>query len=93
MDTKNLATLSRSDFQAFLAAHKGTRGPSGDAPKVGDRYTLCADGRELTVVRVEPKAKTCCYFVDAAGNIFYRNFTDAKGQTKRVAAPAKPSKQ
>jgi hypothetical protein len=85
MDTKiNLASMTKDQFNAYLAQNRTTRGASTDAPKVGDQFTLCSDGRSLTVVRVEPGAKTCCYFQDAQGKIWYRNFTPSKGQTARV---------
>ena len=84
MDTKNLATMTKEQFAAFLSTQKTSRSLGGECPRVGDKYKLCADGRELTVCRVEPGAKTCCYFIDAQGKVWYRNFTAAKAQTVRL---------
>ena len=81
------ANLQSMDMEAFIEAYKNSRGQAGGSvPSLGSKWIQVATGIQLTVVRVNPKAKSCCFFQDQAGKIYYHNFLATKGQVKPVPA-------
>lgn len=69
---KTQASLQSMSNEEFAQVYKQSRGSaSAVACAVGSAWTITASGTKVTCVRVSPKAKSCAFFQDAAGKIYY----------------------